>query len=205
MKTWIKFLAAAVLAITGCAPLHAVAQSTSAIVVAACGTPPTTYAAGTNKQLTQDTTGTLCSTGSGGGGGGSNAAAGLTGAAVPTSAGYTGFNSGGNLVGVSSSNPLPVNLAAPAVPSTGGNLTITTGGTYQLLLASNTARIGCTVRNPSTATEPMSVRIGTSGAIFDIPAGANFGCGVSGQAVSISDAIYVTAPTSGHAFEENFQ
>src|SRR5579863_3117984 len=39
---------------------------------------------------------------------GGNAAAGLTGAAVPTSADYTGFNSGGNLVGVSTSNPLPV-------------------------------------------------------------------------------------------------
>jgi hypothetical protein len=39
---------------------------------------------------------------------GGNAAASLTGAAVPTSADYTGFNSGGNLIGVSSSNPLPV-------------------------------------------------------------------------------------------------
>lgn len=39
---------------------------------------------------------------------GGNAAAGLTGAAVPTSADYTGFNSGGNLVGVSTAAPLPV-------------------------------------------------------------------------------------------------
>lgn len=54
------------------------------------------------------TAGALNVSGGGGGGGGSNAAAGLTGAAVPTSAGYTGFNSGGNLIGVSSSNPLPV-------------------------------------------------------------------------------------------------
>lgn len=37
-----------------------------------------------------------------------NAAAGGTGASVPGSADYVGFNSGGNLVGVSSSNPLPV-------------------------------------------------------------------------------------------------
>jgi hypothetical protein len=43
-----------------------------------------------------------------GGGGGSNAAASATGAAVPAAAGYTGFNSGGNLVGVSSATPLPV-------------------------------------------------------------------------------------------------
>jgi hypothetical protein len=38
----------------------------------------------------------------------SNAAAGTTGAAVPASASYTGFNSGGNLVGISAANPLPV-------------------------------------------------------------------------------------------------
>ena len=45
---------------------------------------------------------------SGGGGGGSNAAAGTTGAAVPTSADYSGWNSGGNLVGTSLTNALPV-------------------------------------------------------------------------------------------------
>lgn len=48
-----------------------------------------------------------CTAGCSGSGGG-NAAAGLTGASVPTSAGYTGFNSSGNLVGVSTVNPLPV-------------------------------------------------------------------------------------------------
>jgi hypothetical protein len=51
----------------------------------------------------------------GGGGGGGNSAAGPTGAAVPTDAGYTGFNSGGNLVGVSSANPLPVDIGAVGV------------------------------------------------------------------------------------------
>lgn len=41
-----------------------------------------------------------------------NAAASATGASVPGSADYIGFNSGGNLVGVSSSNPLPVDIGA---------------------------------------------------------------------------------------------
>jgi hypothetical protein len=40
--------------------LAAQAQSTSAVVVAACGTPPTTYSAGANRQVTQDTSGKLC-------------------------------------------------------------------------------------------------------------------------------------------------
>lgn len=52
------------------------------------------------------------------GGSGGNAAASNTGSAVPAAADYTGFNSGGNLVGVSSSNPLPVSLA-----NTGANAT----------------------------------------------------------------------------------
>lgn len=52
------------------------------------------------------------------GGSGGNAAASNTGSAVPAAADYTGFNSGGNLVGVSSSNPLPVSLANTGANST---------------------------------------------------------------------------------------
>lgn len=44
----------------------------------------------------------------GGGGGGSNAAAGATGSAVPSSAGYTGFSVAGVLTGVSNATPFPV-------------------------------------------------------------------------------------------------
>ena len=46
------------------------------------------------------------------GGSGGNAAASATGSAVPASADYVGYNSGGNLVGVSSANPFPVNIVA---------------------------------------------------------------------------------------------
>lgn len=41
-----------------------------------------------------------------------NAAASATGSAVPASADYIGYNSSGNLVGVSSATPLPVNVVA---------------------------------------------------------------------------------------------
>jgi hypothetical protein len=46
------------------------AQTMSAIVVAACNTPPTTYVVGQSYPLTMDTSGRLCNNGSGGGGGG---------------------------------------------------------------------------------------------------------------------------------------
>jgi hypothetical protein len=45
-----------------------------------------------------------------------NAAASATGSAVPADAGYTGFNSGGNLVGVSTSNPLPAQDVTDGTP-----------------------------------------------------------------------------------------
>lgn len=38
----------------------AIAQTSLAIVVPSCGTPPSTYSAGSNRQVTQDTTGKLC-------------------------------------------------------------------------------------------------------------------------------------------------
>jgi hypothetical protein len=51
---------------------------------------------------------------------GGNAAASATGSVVPASADYMGFNSSGNLVGVSAANPLPVTMAtAPTTPVTG--------------------------------------------------------------------------------------
>jgi hypothetical protein len=38
----------------------AAAQTSNAVVVSACGTPPASYPAGSNRQVTQDTTGKLC-------------------------------------------------------------------------------------------------------------------------------------------------
>jgi hypothetical protein len=52
-------------------------------------------------------------------GSGSNPAAGATGSAVPADADYVGFSSGGNLVGVSAANPLPVSASFGAA-ATGG-------------------------------------------------------------------------------------
>lgn len=66
----IKFLAAlAALLTLSVGPLHAQTAPALATVVPACGTPPSTYASGQNRPVTQDTTGTLCSASGGGGGG----------------------------------------------------------------------------------------------------------------------------------------
>lgn len=63
--------------------------------------------------LLSDASGNLQVTGGGGGGG--NAAAGPTGSPVPGSADYLGINVGGNLVGVSAANPLPVSISATVI------------------------------------------------------------------------------------------
>ena len=79
----------AALAAFACAA-PAIAQTTTAVVVPTCGTPPTTYVPGQNRLITQDTTGTLC-TPTGGGGGGGGTSGGTATSAPPTySNGATG-------------------------------------------------------------------------------------------------------------------
>lgn len=85
-----------------------------------------------------------------------------------------------------------------AVPSTNASGTVTSGGTYQTVFTSSTSRKGCSVFNPLTATESLSVRVGGA-AVYGLSPGAAFGCGASGGTI-ISDLIEVTAATTGHAF-----
>ncbi|HET7150873.1 MAG TPA: hypothetical protein VFI60_05645 [Candidatus Acidoferrum sp.] len=61
------------------------------------------------------------------GGSGGNAAAAPTGAAVPADADYIGFNSGGNLVGVSSTNKLPVDGSGVTQPISAASLPLPAG------------------------------------------------------------------------------
>ena len=86
-------------------PLNALPPKTSFIVGAVFNSTPPTPTPGQGCALQVDSSGNLKISGTFSGG---NAAAGLTGSAVPTSADYIGFNSGGLLVGVSAANPLPI-------------------------------------------------------------------------------------------------
>ena len=96
------------------------------------------------------------------------------------------------------------------IPSTNISGTVTTGGTFQTILAANTTtRKGCTIENPTTASEALSVFASTGAAAtvataFTIAPGSTFSCTLPGGAV-ISDAIQVTATTTGHAFVGNSQ
>jgi hypothetical protein len=101
----------------------------------------------------------------------------------------------------------PATQAAPlGSASTNGSTTIATGGTFQTLLASNSARKGCLIQNPTTATEPLYVSVGiatgsaTLAKAFSLAPGATFRC-ANGPIVA-TDNIAVTAPTTAHAFVE---
>lgn len=89
--------------------------------------------------------------------------------------------------------------ASEAAPSTDASSTVTSGGTYQTVFASNTSRKGCSIQNPTTATEVLNVRT-KSTIVWTVPAGSVFNCSIGGIPGSISDLVEVTAATMGHAF-----
>lgn len=73
--------------------------------------------------------------------------------------------------------------------------TITTGGSYQTAAASNTARRNCRLQNPSTATEPLLIKLGTMAQPFSLAPGATpFDTGYA------TDTLSVSAATTGHVF-----
>ena len=111
------------------------------------------------------------------GGSSGNGAASATGSAVPSQAGYTGFNSGGNLVGVSSSNPLPVTAVQSGTWNIGTitsvTNTVTTSDTHAYTQGSTTSgqsgflHLGAvTTSSPSYTTAQSSpLSLTTAGAL----------------------------------------
>jgi hypothetical protein len=118
-----------------------------------------------------------------GGGSGSNASVGLTGATAPTSATEIGIIVGGNLVGVSTSNPIPVSGAGGTQYTDG---TAESSGAFQI-----------TVAGLYNGTQVQGLRGDASNNLFvnlatAVPAGAN----LIGQ-VEVSDGTNVLG-TSTH-------
>jgi hypothetical protein len=104
-------------------------------------------------QLSLDTSGNLLVSGSFSVSGG-NAAASTAGAAVPVQGGYTAFNSGGLLVGVSATNPLPIFGAFVE-----GTVAAGTSATKSLLIGGVTA----TTAPTPTAGQQIAMQLDRSG------------------------------------------
>jgi hypothetical protein len=99
---------------------------------------------------------------------------------------------------------LPELALAQKQPVASQNLSgaIASGGTFQSLAGANPSRNGCLIENPTTATEPLYVNVGsaspTTANSFSLAAGAAFNCGAAG--IVVTDALQVEAATSTHAF-----
>lgn len=101
---------------------------------------------------------------------GGNAAASPTGAVVPASADYIGFNVGGNLVGVSAANPLPIagtiSATNPSVSTTGTG--VPASATYIGIANGSGNLVGVSAANPiridptGTTVQPVSAAQATA-------------------------------------------
>lgn len=104
---------------------------------------------------------------------------------------------------------LTITQAKATTTATGG--TVTTGGTWQSILAASATRNGCLIQNQSSVTEyvwpgtpgsaPASAGLnaGGTGAIA-VAAGGNITCGALG--ITISDQISMTSLTTGASYSE---
>jgi hypothetical protein len=107
---------------------------------------------------------------------------------------------------VSPQSPMPVTAVGggagsitPVAPS--GSLTLTSGGTSQTLFTAGEVAHGCTIQNPSTATEAIFVdftgaaAVTTSGGTsIQVPIGSSIPCGAG-----ITTAVKWIAATTSHA------
>jgi hypothetical protein len=174
-------------------PLNALPPKTSFVVGAVYNSTAPTPVAGQACALQVDSSGNLKIAGSFSGG---NAAAGPTGSPVPADADYIGFNSSGNLVGVSSVNPLPISgsisATNPSVGATGSPVPADAtaigvedgSGNLQIASSANPVRVDPT----GTTTQPISIASGTAIVKGNV---------ASGSAVSGSNAPVLVAGQDG--------
>lgn len=105
--------------------------------------------------------------------------------------------------------PVTATIAPIALTTTNASGTITSGGTFQSILASSATRKGCLIQNPTTATEPLFVFFGVNGSAttansISLGPGASVSCAVGGLGVA-TDNVSATATTTSHAYVEMSQ
>jgi hypothetical protein len=111
--------------------------------------------------------------------------------------------------GNASGTPIPVVATGAGATTTNGSSSITTGGTFQSALASNSSRKGCLIQNPVAATETLFVFLGATGSAttansISLSPGSIFYC--AGQTgVVATDNVAITAATTGHTYVEMSQ
>lgn len=196
MNTISKLICLFVLGLAALAvPAHA--QTTSAVVVATCGTPPVTYTPGQPNPITQDTTGKVCDTG-GGGGGGSNASVGANNTTAPTSSTQIGVQDGsGNLQAASATNPVPVTAPAPSSAAANGIVPAIAGSAASGVVLKNAAGNFYSAYAMSTAKAWLMVFNATA-----VPSNGSTTAGIA--ASNLQDCIELQAGPTGYGVSINY-
>lgn len=100
------------------------------------------------------------------------------------------------------SGRMNVRTTPQAVIDNNASGTITAGGTGQLLMAANVARLQWSLQNPSTATEILQFsKTAIGGPWYDLLPGQF--AGEDGSTIFVG-ALYVLAATTGHAFTSDW-
>jgi hypothetical protein len=118
------------------------------------------------------------------------ASAAPTGVVVPLDANYTGFNSGGNLVGVSSTNPLPVALSSGSTPltNTGGALNVS------VVNASGTSNLAASATGSAVPADASYTGFNSGGVLTGVSASTPLPVAVNGV-MDVAGFVTTSAPT----------
>lgn len=197
-RLFLAFLAAGALLL---AAVPAVAQSSPglAVVVAACGTPPSTYTAGQNRPLTQNTSGQTCgnSTSTPSGTQNTNLAQ-VNGATVNVGVGAAG--TGTQRVTTSTDSTIGTKpVALTIIPL--DVATVTTGGTAVTALTAGHRSAGGFLQNPVGAT--IALCINEQGAASGTTSAGATTCIQPGQTYTLAPnagAVSVITSDSAHPF-----
>lgn len=128
--------------------------------------------------------------------------------------GYTcpSANIGPCFVPYGSTLPISGNITASfgilSVTGTNDSLSLTTGGTAQQAIASNSTRKGCTIQNPGTSTDQgittaenayvnFGGTAGTTNGSFELLPGSSISCSPNGITTT-GQSVSVIAATTGH-------
>ncbi len=160
----------------------------------------------TGRCIKPNSDGSIPTTGGGSGGGPITAASGsyVAGSIVDLGTGASPaantVNSNLGRIVTTLGSPAQAGASQPpfAATSTDASGSVTTGNTYQTAIASNGSRHDCLIQNPSTATEALLVKFGTMAQPITLAAGQSLTCNNGG--VVATDAVTLTAVTTGHAF-----
>lgn len=179
------------------------AHAQSAVVVAACGSPPVAYTAGATRAVTQNTSGLACSSATATGTF-DDAAVSATGSGVPAAASYDGINVAGNLRGQTGVNPSGAIFAGQTDLSSVAGATVKTGagtaaGTIRVELPTDGTGLVNTAQSGTWTVQPGNTANTTPWLTTGVPSSAA-GAGTTPVVSTAAEASHVLKAGAGNLY-----